>query len=93
MSADYFQRPMYAVLETYCRHAMAAREIGQRMANLDKDDAATVSIYNQLLEMHARESRMLAMQSVRLGLAYATREFKAFGGKTKVTGGPKPWDK
>jgi hypothetical protein len=93
MAADYFQRPMYGVLEAYCRHVAAAREIGQRMRDLGENAEATVKDYNKLLEMHARESRMLAMQSVRLGLAYATREFKAFGGKTKASGGPKPWDK
>ena len=92
MSADYFVRPMYPVLEAYCMHTAALRDIHRRLTNLDEDDKATVQMYNLLLDMHARESRMLAMQAVRLGLAYATREFKAFGGK-KASTGPKPWDK
>jgi phage terminase small subunit len=92
MSADYFVRPMHAVLEAYCVHAASLRDIHRRLANLGENDEATVQMYNMLLDMHARESRMLAMQAVRLGLAYATREFKAFGGK-KASPGPKPWDK
>jgi len=92
MSADYFVRPMFAVLEAYCRHAAAARQIDQLLAKIDEDDNATVSMYDRLLKMHERESRALSSLAVRLGLAYATREFKSFGGK-KSDSGTKPWDK
>jgi hypothetical protein len=84
---------MHPVLEAYCTHAAALRDIQHRLRDIEGDEKATVQLYNMLLDMHARESRMLAMQAVRLGLAYATREFKAFGGKKGAGEGPKPWDK
>ena len=92
MAADHFVRPIYPILEAYCTHAASLREIQQRMVNLAENDEATLSQYKRLLDMHAGESRMLAMLAVRLGLAYATREFKPFGGKRKAEAGRKPWD-
>src|SRR5215831_11898551 len=54
VSADHFSCSIYPVLEAYCRHAVARRDIDQRIENLDA--AATLGDYSRLLGMHERES-------------------------------------
>jgi hypothetical protein len=90
MPADHFNRAVQPILEAYCGHAVAVRRIDQLIRDLE-DGEGTVGAYARLLTMRGQESRSLGSLAVRLALAYATREFKSFGGKKE--GGPRPWEK
>ena len=75
-------------LESYCRHAITLRRVGQLITDHEKSEEFNVKTYDTLLKMQERESRCLASLSVRLGIAHTTGPNK---GKGKgVTS--RPWE-
>lgn len=89
--ADHFARPIYPLLEAYCTHAAARRDIVRRIEDMDED--STLGEYDRLLGMHDRESRAMASIAVRLGIASATHTKAEASGLKSGTGHPDPWDR
>lgn len=85
--ADHFSVAQLPMLEAYCRHRIALRNIGQMIddmiavaeavedgeAEVDDEDAPSLLRYDQLLKMQERETRCLASLAVRLGFAHTTK--------------------
>ncbi len=86
-AADYFGPETLPLLESYCRHRVTMRHVGQLIRSAEDAEEFDVVHYDRLLKMQERESRCLASLAVRLGFAKTT----AYSPKSKSTV-KKPWD-
>lgn len=72
--ADRYPEGLLTLLESYCKHSVDLRHVGQLIENLKADEDFDVKDYDRLLKMQERESRCLASLAVRLGFAHTTRK-------------------
>lgn len=87
--ADRFDEAMLPLLESYCRHRIALRHVGQLVTDAEAGDEIDIDGYDKLLKMQERESRALASLAVRLGFAHTTAKGSNAKGKQSAR---KPWE-
>lgn len=85
--ADKFGRDLHPLLAAYCRHAVAARHIGQLITAIEAEKKLDVVEYDRALKMQERETRCLASVAVRLGVAITTTHERKKTGTRKA-----PWE-
>lgn len=86
--ADRFGPEMLPLLESYCRHRVALRHVGELVKEAESGEEIDIREYDKLLKMQERESRALASLAVRLGFAHHT----AKGDAARKPNIPKPWE-
>jgi hypothetical protein len=90
LPADWFRGSNLPLLETYCRHIVAARRIAQLIELEEKSDAFDPANYDLLLRMQDRETRALATMGTKLRLTQQSILHKD-AKKPRQPPGKKPW--
>lgn len=64
--ADWFGASAYPVLEQYCRHVTAARQVAALIENLSRRKRVPIDALTELFKSQERESRMIASLATKL---------------------------
>ena len=86
MPAEFFTEKNRPLLESHCRHRVALRHVGALIDEAENSEDFNLPSYDRLLKMQERESRCIAMLSVRLGFAKTTAHEK------EIKNNSKPWE-
>lgn len=90
LPAEWFPRETWPMLAAYCRHAVAARRIGQLIADLEGSENFDIKDYDRLLAMQEREGRAISSLATRMRLSQHSSYDKA---KTRgIVASRKPWE-
>ena len=84
--AEFFTEKTRPLLEAHCRHRVALRHVGALIDQAENSEEFNLPSYDRLLKMQERETRCIAMRSVRLGFAKTTQHEKAQATNKK------PWE-
>ena len=88
--ADWFSPSTAPVLAQYCRHVIQSRRLAELIERATSDPDLSVSAYDALLNMQARESRIIVglARSMRLTQQSTTNH----RGNKRPNIARKPWD-
>jgi len=90
LPADWFPAETHAVLAQYCRHVIAARRIGQLIAQFEASDDFNVREYGKLLQMQDREGRAMSLLATRMRMTQQSTYDKSR--KKPAIGFARPWE-
>ena len=79
-------RSRWSLIESYCKHSVAQRHIGQLIQELEGNPDFDVARYDKLLKMQERESRAMASLAIRLGIAQSS----SYERQKRNSGGARP---
>lgn len=95
LPTDWFSREQIPLLTQYVRHVMAARRLGQLIAQQEADPAFDAKIWHKHLEAQRKESTAMVNLATRLRLTNQSR-YAARTAQRQVDGaspdGKKPWE-
>jgi len=89
--ADWFTVSTRPILAQYCRHVIQSRRVAELIERATSDKNLTVSDYNQLLRMQARETFALAMLGTKMRINQQSTVNHR--GNKRTTLARKPWEK
>lgn len=90
---ERYGRETWPILASYCAHAVARRRVAALIAQAERRKVNfDILVYDRLLKMQERESRILASLAVRLGIGqtYASQRARKEGGAPWEFGGAAP---
>lgn len=90
LPADWFPAETHAVLAQYCRHVVAARRIGQLIAQFEAGEDFNVREYETLLKMQDREGRAMSLLATRMRMTQQSTYDKSR--KKPAIGFARPWE-
>jgi hypothetical protein len=91
---DWFDAGSAPVLAQYCRHVVAARRVGQLIAQAEADGEFLVEHWITLLRAQERQSALVASLATKLRLCQQSR-YTASAAATAARSagtGPRPWE-
>lgn len=90
LPAEWFPRETLPMLESYCRHVVAARRVAQLVADAEAGDTLDIDTYDKLLKMQEREGRAISSLATRMRMSQqSTYDPK----RKKPVATKKPWGK
>jgi len=93
LPADWFPPETHNLLSQYCRHSIAARNIGQLISNMEGLEAIEIDEYDKLLKMQEREGRAMSSLATRMRMTQqATYHPEKTKGKGRMRLKPNEFD-
>jgi hypothetical protein len=90
MRADWFPPETHALLGQYCKHVVTAKHLAQLIQECEAEKELDVVLYDKLLKMQERESRILASLATRMRLSQQS-SYDREKGKAAKTKAKSPW--
>ena len=89
LPADWFPPVTHALLAQFCRHVTSARHIAGLIEKLAQSDASSLILFDRLLRMQERETRVISSLATRLRMTNQSRFSRNKRTGTTVS---KPWN-
>lgn len=91
LPADWFPAETHPLLVQYCRTTVQARRVAEMIEKATSDPELTMSAYDRLLRMQARQSSALALLATKMRISQQSTTNHR-GNKKQVAPDKKPWD-